>query len=153
VADPDGFTNVPAAGGPTRGHAVLPHTADVRFEAWAPTAQECYEEAVEGFVGIFADVTRAPAGQPRPFHVGPGSPEALLLLLIDEVLLDVDFEGLVPRAARVEPPSGEGLDGVLDLVPLDEVMVTGSVAKGVSYEGLRFDTQDGRWRCQATVDV
>jgi hypothetical protein len=35
----------------------------------------------------------------------------------------------------------------------DEVNVVGSVAKGVSYEGLLFGTQDGRWTCQATVDV
>jgi len=148
-----GITGKPAAAKTAKGHASLPHTADVRIEAWAPTAEECYEEAVAAFVDIFADVTGASAGQPRPFHVGPGSPELLLILLLDEVLLAVDVEGLVPRAVHVRRPGKDGLNGVFALVPVDEVQVVGSVAKGVSHEGLLFGTPDGSWRCQATVDV
>jgi len=148
-----GNTGAPAAAKTARGHASLPHTADVRIEAWAPTAEECYEEAVAGFVDIFADVTHTSAGRPRPFHVGPGSPELLLILLLDEVLLAVDVEGLVPRSVHVERPGRDGLDGVFALVPVDEVQVVGSIAKGVSHEGLLFGTRDGSWRCQATVDV
>jgi len=148
-----GITGAPAAAKTARGHASLPHTADVRIEAWAPTPEECYEEAVAAFVEIFADVAGTSAGQPRPFHVGPGSPELLLILLLDEVLLAVDVEGLVPRAVHVERPGKNGLDGVFALVPVDEVNVVGSIAKGVSHEGLLFGTRDGRWRCLATVDV
>lgn len=148
-----GITGTSAAAEPSKGHASLPHTADVCIEAWAPTAEGCYEEAVAAFVDIFADVTDASGGQPRPFHVGPGSPETLLVLLLDEVLLALDVDGLVPRAAHVEPPCGDSLNGVFTLVPLTEVDVVGSVAKGVSYEGLCFGAEDGAWRCQATVDV
>jgi SHS2 domain-containing protein len=111
------------------------------------------EEAVAAFVDIFADVTGASTGQPQPFHVGPGSPELLLVLLLDEVLLAVDVEGLVPRTVHVEPPGNDSLDGMFALVPVDEVTAVGSVAKGVSHEGLLFGTQDGRWKCQATADV
>ena len=153
MAAPNGVTRTPAAARPAKGHASLPHTADVCIEAWAPTAQECYEEAVAAFVDIFADVTGASTGQPRPFHVGPGSPELLLILLLDEVLLAVDVEGLVPRTVHVEPPGSDGLDGMLTLVSVDEVTAVGSVAKGVSHEGLLFGTQGDRWKCRATVDV
>ena len=104
MAAPDEITGTPAAARPAKGHARLPHTADVCIEAWAPTAQECYEEAVAAFVGIFAAVTGASTGHPRPFHVGPGSPELLLILLLDEVLLAVDVEGLVPHTVHIEPP-------------------------------------------------
>jgi SHS2 domain-containing protein len=153
MAAPDEITGTPAAARPAKGHARLPHTADVCIEAWAPTAQECYEEAVAAFVGIFAAVTGASTGHPRPFHVGPGSPELLLILLLDEVLLAVDVEGLVPHTVHIEPPGSDSLDGVFTLVPVDEITAVGSVAKGVSHEGLLFGTQDGRWRCQAIVDV
>jgi SHS2 domain-containing protein len=153
MTTPHGVTGAPTAARPAKGHASLPHTADVCIEAWAPTAQECYEEAVAAFVDIFADVTGASAGQPRPFHVGPGSPELLLILLLDEVLLAVDVEGLVPRTVHVDPPGSDSLDGMLTLVRVDEVNAVGSVAKGVSHGGLLFGTQDGHWRCQATVDV
>jgi len=153
MAAPHGRTGEPAAAKPAKGHAIAPRTADVCIQAWAPTAQECNEEAVAAFVDIVADATGASTGQPRPFHVGPGSPELLLILLLEEVLLAVDVEGLVPRAVHIEPPGSDGLDGVFTLVPVDEVHVVGSVAKGVSYEGLLFGTRDGRWKCQATVDV
>ena len=136
-----------------RGHVTLPHTADVRIEAWAPSAEQCFEEVVGAFVGIFADVSAAPPGEARPFAVGPGSPDRLVVLLLDEVLAAVDADGLVPRAVRVER-HGDTLAGAFTQVPIDTVRVVGSVAKGVSYEGLRFGRDDdGRWRCRATIDV
>jgi len=85
--------------------------------------------------------------------IAASPPMRTSVLLIDEVLLAIDVEGLVPRAVNVEHPGGQGLDGAFALVSFDEVKVVGSVAKGVSYEGLLFGTQDGRWRCQAIVDV
>ena len=39
----------------------MPHTANVRIEAWAPTREECIAEAVRGLVDGFADTSRAPA--------------------------------------------------------------------------------------------
>src|SRR5665647_2994489 len=57
-----GLTGAPAADKTAKGHASRPHTADVCIEAWAPTAEECYEEAVAAFVDIFADVTGASGG-------------------------------------------------------------------------------------------
>lgn len=136
-----------------RGHRTRPHTADVRIEAWGPTAAACYEEAVAALVAVFADVTDAPAGVPHPFAVGPGPPERLLVELLDEVLTALDADGLVPSAARVEP-RGDTLVGELVQVPVDTVQVTGSVAKGVSFEDLRIGPDArGRWRCRAIVDV
>ncbi|HEX6425353.1 MAG TPA: archease [Acidimicrobiales bacterium] len=136
-----------------RGHRARPHTADARIEAWGPTAAACYEEAVAALVGLFADVSGAPAGTSRRITAGPGSPERLLVELLDEVLTCVDAEGLVPRRTRVVA-RGDTLAADLDLVPLGAVRVAGSAAKGVSYGGLGF-APDGRggWRCRATVDV
>lgn len=136
-----------------RGHRTRPHTADVRIEAWGPTAAACYEEAVAALVAVFADVSGAPAGIPHRFAVGPGSPERLLVALLDEVLTALDADGLVPRAAHVEQ-RGDTLAGELVQVPVGAVRVTGSAAKGVSFEGLLFGPDGrGRWRCRATVDV
>ncbi len=135
-----------------RGHALRPHTADVRIEAWAPTEDACFEEVVAAVVAVFADVAGAPPGRTRPLRVGPGSPERLVVLLVDEVLASVDAEGLVPRAARLAR-RGDELAGELDLVPLDAVEATGSGVKGVSYQGLSFGPDGDGWRCRATVDV
>lgn len=135
-----------------RGHALRPHTADVRIEAWAPTEEGCFEEAVSALVAVFADVSGAPPGRARPVRVGPGTPERLVVLLLDEVLASVDADGLVARAARLAR-RGDELVGELDMVPLDAVEATGSGAKGVSYQGLSFGPDGDGWRCRATVDV
>ena len=38
------------------GHRTVPHTADLRIEAWAVTCEECLAEALRGLVGSFAAV-------------------------------------------------------------------------------------------------
>lgn len=41
------------------GHRTVPHTADLRIEAWAPTAELCIAEAVRAMVWGFADLPMA----------------------------------------------------------------------------------------------
>lgn len=142
-----------AEGTPPRGHAVRPHTADVRIEAWGADAGACCEEAVAALVATFADVTAAPPGVPAPFDVGPAADAELLVLLLEQVLFELDAHGLVPRAARVERRPGGHLAGSLSMVPAGTVAPVGAVPKGVSREGLAFGPAGGRWRCAATVDV
>lgn len=138
---------------PPRGHATAPHTADVRIEAWAPSAEECYEEVVAAFVEISADVSGASAGAPRPFQVGPGSPQDLVVLLLEEVLFLLDVAGCVPCATRVERLHGGELVGSFTIVPIDTIPLVGPGAKGISYEDLWFGRDGDQWRCRATVDV
>ncbi len=135
-----------------RGHAVRPHTADAVIEAWGPTSAACYEEAVAAFVDLFADVTDSPTGGLASFDVGPGRPDDLLVLLLEEVLLDADARGHVPTVTRVEV-RGDHLVGTFTLVATEDVQVVGSVPKGVSYHDLQFGPDDAGWRCRATVDV
>ncbi|MEU6969505.1 archease [Kitasatospora aureofaciens] len=48
--------------GSRSGHRAVPHTADLRLVAWAPTAEGCVREAVRAVVEGFADTS------------GPGRP-------------------------------------------------------------------------------
>lgn len=122
------------------------------IEAWAPTAAACYEEAVAAFVDIFVDKSRSPTGEPVAFDLGPGRPEDLLVLLLEEVLFNAETRGRVPASTRVEI-QGDRLMGAFTLVPVETPDVIGSIPKGVSYNGLVFGPADGRWCCRATVDV
>jgi SHS2 domain-containing protein len=45
------------------GHRSVPHTADLRIEAWAPTREGCIHQAVLGTVESFLDTSSA-----RPDH-------------------------------------------------------------------------------------
>lgn len=135
-----------------RGHGVLPHTADVMIEAWAPTAAGCYEEAVGAMVDAFADVEGAVRTATVHFEVGPGSPAELLVLLLEEVLAVLDIRGLVPVATRVAL-AGDRLQGSFAVVPPGAVTITGSVPKGIAYHALVFEARDAGYWCRATVDV
>jgi SHS2 domain-containing protein len=135
-----------------RGHAVRAHTADAVIEAWGPTAAACYEEAAAAFVDIFADTDTSPEGSTEAFEVGPGRPEDLLVLLLEEVLFDADARGHVPTLTEVAV-HGDRLVGNFTTVPIEEVDITGSIPKGVSYGDLEFGITEARWQCRATIDV
>ena len=137
----------------TRGHVVGPHTADVVIEAWGQTPAACFEEAVAGFIAIFADVTDAGGGDQLRFDVGPGSRPDLVVLLLEEVLVNLEVLGVVPRVSHVELLDDSRLTGTFTTVPVERVEVVGSIPKGVSYHGVVFEDHDGGWRCRATVDV
>jgi SHS2 domain-containing protein len=135
-----------------RGHAVRAHTADALIEAWGPTAAACYEEAVAAFVDVFAETDAAAQTATRTFDVGPGRPEDLLVLLLEEVLLDADARGHLPTITEVDV-RGDHLVGTFTTVPIEEVDIIGSVPKGVSYSDLEFRPAATGWHCRATVDV
>jgi len=44
-------------GRPGCGHRSVPHTADLRIEAWGPTREDSIAEAVRGLVESFADIS------------------------------------------------------------------------------------------------
>lgn len=134
-----------------RGHAVGDHTADAVIEAWGPTAAACYEEAAAAFVDVFA-ATDTVDGSVEAFDVGPGRPEDLLVLLLEELLFDAEARGHVPVGTELEV-RGDHLVGRFTAIPIEEVDVIGSIPKGVSYSDLEFGQSDGGWHCRATVDV
>ncbi len=134
-----------------RGHARLAHTADAVLEAWAPTAAACYEEAAAAFVDVFADVSAAAEGSVVPFDVGPGGPEELLVLLLEQILFDADARGHVPVATEVEV-RGDHLVGRFAALPIEEVDIRGPIPESISSSDVEFRRSDHGWRCRATID-
>ena len=99
------------------GHRTVPHTADLRIEAWAPTREECLAEAVHGLVDSFAVVAgRAPSGRARR-HLTARLDEDLLVAVIDEVIYRLDADGQIPVSADVRRAPDGGVIVVFALVP------------------------------------
>lgn len=138
---------------PVPGHRTLPHTADLRIEAWAPTRSECIEEAVQALTEAFADVPETPVTETLPISIGAASDDDVLLLLLEEVIYSAEVLGLVPASAELIDAEDGGLAGSIDAVPVQAVEIVGAVPKGVSHEALELREEDGRWSCRATVDV
>jgi SHS2 domain-containing protein len=132
------------------GHRSVPHTADMRIEAWAPSREECVGEAVRGMVEAFAEVPPAGARSDAEFEVGPAPDGDLLAGVLDEIIYLMDTTGRVPAAADVT-----AVDDVLRvrLALVESSTVVGAVPKAVALHDLRFERTGTGYACAATLDV
>lgn len=135
---------------PPRGHRVVDHTADEILEAWGPTRAAALEEAVRGFVELFAHTTASPTREVRE-HLLDGRDDDLLLLdILEELLVLADADGGAPRRVDVED-RGHQVQLTLEVVDLERAEATGPAPKGVARP--RLVAEEGRWVASALVDV
>jgi SHS2 domain-containing protein len=137
---------------PAAGHRGVPHTADLRVEAWAPSRERCVAEAVAAMVDSFADASHATPTATVEFRVGPGADDDLLVAVLDRVVYLLDTTGQVPSTVDVSAADG-GLDLRLRMAGPDDVEPIGAVPKAVSLHELRFDRDASGWSCGVTLDV
>ena len=85
------------------GHRTVPHTADLRIEAWAPTREECLAEAVRGLVDSFAAVAGRCPHHRASRHMTARPDADLLVAVIDEVIYRLDADGEIPVWVQARP--------------------------------------------------
>ncbi|AYY14577.1 archease [Actinobacteria bacterium YIM 96077] len=137
---------------PPSGHHVVPHTADLRIEAWSPALTGCLGEAAHALVGSFADLTRAEAAGVREFAIPSGPAEDQLVALLDEIIYRMDAHGEIPRNVAVHEDSS-GLLARLSMVRTEAVATMGAVPKAVALHELSVAKQDDQWICSVTIDI
>ncbi|MCP3786917.1 archease [Micromonospora sp. A3M-1-15] len=138
---------------PARGHRNIPHTADVRIEAWAPDREGCVAEAVTALVDTFVDTTGAAAGGETAFRVPPGADADLLVGVLDEVIFRMETAGELPLETEVRAADDGGLAVRWRTTGTDAVELVGAVPKAVSLHELCFAAEASGWRCAVTLDV
>ncbi len=137
-----------------RGHRTVPHTGDLRVEAWAPTREECIAEAARGLVASFAVVAgRRPQGRTRS-HLNAHFAGDLLIAVIDEIIYRLDAYDMVPVSVTVRPAPDGGAVVFLALAPVAEAEIIGAIPKAASLDDLRcVPDAAGRWSCGITIEV
>lgn len=136
-----------------RGHRTVPHTADLRIEAWAPSRPECLAEALRGLIDSFADVTGARVIRTTERLVPAASDADALAAAAEEIIYLLDAENQVPVRVQVRPVA-RGIVLGLALAAAETVEITGAAPKAVTYHGLRCEPdRPGRWSASMTVDV
>lgn len=139
------------------GHRLLPHTADLALEAWAPTRGECIAEAVRALVESFADVRAAIPDQTVTLTLEEPADEDLLVRVLDEVIYLLEVPGRVPVDISVTEPDPGGTGARAEVrfaaAPVAEADVTGAIPKAVTRHQLSITRADGQWRCHVTVDI
>ncbi|MFD7581782.1 archease [Kitasatospora sp. NPDC059817] len=145
------------AGRAGSGHRTVPHTADLRVEAWAPTAEGCIGELVHAVVGGFADLSGARIVGERGCTVLAVSDADLLAGVLEEVVYRMDADGELPAGLALGPI--RGLDGArtvevrFRMADAATAALVGAVPKAVSLHDLDLRAGPDGWTCRVTVDV
>jgi SHS2 domain-containing protein len=135
------------------GHRVLPHTADVIVEAWAPTRTACLEELVRGVVETFADVAGVAPTREIPLEISAADDADVVVALLDDVSYLLDADGLVVVDVMLDEEEDGSIDGCFSVAPVDAVTPAGAAPKGASRSELTFATDGTQWRAHVIVDV
>ena len=134
------------------GHRGVPHTADLRIEAWAPSRDGCIRQAVLGTVDSFLDISSAGPHRSLSRRLTAGSDDDLLVAVLEEVIFVLDTVGEAPVDLDLQGGGGaaEVNFAMVDARTLPQV---GAVPKAVSLNDLRLSHDDNGWRCLVTLDV
>jgi SHS2 domain-containing protein len=134
------------------GHRGVPHTADLRIEAWAPSRDDCIRQAVLGTVDSFLDISSARPHRSLSRRLTAGSDDDLLVAVLEEVIFLLDTVGEAPVDLDLQGGGGvaEVNFAMVDARTLPQV---GAVPKAVSLNDLRLSHDDNGWRCLVTLDV
>lgn len=134
------------------GHRTVPHTADLRVEAWAPTRESCIAQAVLGTIQSFLDTSSAHPDRTRCCRLASHSDEDLLVAVLDEVIYLLDTESEAPIDVELEP-----IDAAIDvrfaMCDATKLPQIGAVPKAVSLHELRLGRGPTGWRCSVILDV
>ena len=137
-----------------RRHRSVPHTADLRIEAWGPTREDCIAEAVRGLVESFADISETAHQRVIKRHLDVGSDADLLAAAVEEVIYPLDTDGTIPAEVEVSRAADGGIDLTLRVVDAAAAEIIGAAPKAASLSGLTCAPDaSGRWLCAVTIDV
>jgi SHS2 domain-containing protein len=139
-------------GVPRAGHRGVPHTADLRVEAWAPTREECLAHAVRGVCESFLDLSGAARVHMRDVVIRADSDEDLLVALLEEVVYWLDTADEVPVDVELTPVP-DGLRAGLHIADASSLPVTGAAPKAVTLHDLDISHRLEGWTCSVTLDV
>jgi len=139
-----------------RGHRAVPRITGVAVDAWADTREECLAEAVQALVETFADVGEAVPDDSIVLVAAEETDEALLVVVLDEVIHQVEARDRVAVDVSVDERT-KATEGQVEVrlatVPVAVVNRMGTVPEAVAVRELRFGRAGGGWRAHLTVDV
>lgn len=139
------------------GHGAVPHTADMRVEAWSPTAEGCIREAVRAMVEGFADTSGATVVGERVYVLTAESDVDLLVSVLEEVVYRMDADDEIPldvEVGSIKPAgAGRGLSVRFRMADAGTAVPVGAVPKAVSLHDLHLRGGPGGWTCRVTLDV
>jgi SHS2 domain-containing protein len=126
------------------------HTAELELELDGEHEQDVFRAAATAFAELLAGEGDVPGEPVRHEVVLEGRDRGdLLVAFLEELVYLAETEGFVPDEVEALTLADRGSSAV----------VTGRrgsprpLVKGVTYHGLRFEHEQGRWRARVVLDV
>ena len=130
----------------------VPHTADVKIRATAPTLETLFSEALAALMQVLYGPDRN-GGKKREITLDAEDHESLLRDFLSEVLFIAEVDGLVFSGADIHL-SGCHLSATLDGEPFDRRRhAMGTEVKGISYSGLAITHDANGYMLDIVFDV
>lgn len=130
----------------------MPHTADLRIEAWAPTRAGCIKEATLATVESFLDITSAQSKHTRRCRLTAERDDDLLVAVLEEVIYLLDTEAEAPVDLDLHDLH-DGLEVTFAMADATTLPQVGAIPKAVSLNDIRLSHGSAGWRCLVTLDV
>jgi SHS2 domain-containing protein len=143
-----------------QGYRTVPHTADLRIEAWAGSRCDCIAAALRGLISTFADTRGARPARVVWRRLEADSSADLLAAAADELIYLLDTGGELPVSIQLQAGAQPGRPGRaailmgLELASIESVQFIGAIPKAVSLHELVCQPDAGGcWLAAMTVDV
>jgi SHS2 domain-containing protein len=114
--------------------------------------ESCLAEAVNALVASFADVIGCAQTGTVDVLIDPGTDDATLVSVLEEVIFRVETAGQVPLRVDIQRLEG-AIRARFRMTDVGLVRPVGAVPKAVSLHDLRLGDDGGQWSCHVTVDV
>jgi len=130
----------------------IPHTADVKIRATAPTLEALFSETFNALMQVLYGPDRN-GGKKREITLDAEDFESLLKDFLSEVLFIAEVDGLVFAGADIHI-EGCRLVAILDGEPFDRHRhALGTEVKGISYSGLAITNNANGYMLDIVFDV
>ncbi|MGZ4199271.1 MAG: homoserine kinase [Thermoleophilia bacterium] len=138
------------------GFELTDHTADVGLRVWAPSEAALFEQAALALSSLVCDPA---AVQPRATYsviaeAPAGSPDALLVAWLNELLYRIDTDGIVFSSFTVEGLTHRYVSARVRGEPLDRERHRPRLdVKAATYHGLSVRRLEHHWEATVVLDV
>jgi SHS2 domain-containing protein len=131
----------------------IPHTADVRIRAVAPTPELLFSDAFDALMQVLYGNDRSERHIKKKIRIEAPDTESLLLDFLSEVLYVSEVDGLVFSHAGITL-DGNTLTAELEGGPFDRRRHSaGTEVKGISYSGLSITHDTNGYMLDIIFDV
>ena len=138
-------------------YTYLPHTADIKVEAWGDSLEEAFENAGKGFSDIVVDIRRVSKKIERIIETEGEDLEELLYNFIENLILSLEIDGLIFSEFHVNI-SKKNERYILTCKCLGEEINPGKHSykvhvKAITYHEMEIKKEDKKYIIRYIVDI